>query len=185
MCTLWRNLSRVNTIKSSFYLDDTTRILIPTNMVRTSYLGKLRTRKQSTNRAVPERRTKRCSPRFRPSDRFCELSFRYLSPGSEGEKCRPLNHRWQIPFIHSTQITLSSNFLYIWQCSSFYFHLVLVSASWHGACAVAETFISEPLIMSCFVPYGTFWCILAQNRWHLRMRICWTNEIVYYLMSPY
>ena len=31
-------------------------------------------------------------PRFRPGDRFFELSFRYLSPGSEGEKCRPLDH---------------------------------------------------------------------------------------------
>ena len=41
---------------------------------------------------VPERRTKRCSPRFRSGDRFCELSFRYLSPGSEGKKCRPLDH---------------------------------------------------------------------------------------------
>ena len=60
-------------------------------------LGKLRMRKQYAKKAlpldvVPERRTKRCSPRFWPGDRFCEPIFRYLSPGSEGEKCRPLDH---------------------------------------------------------------------------------------------
>ena len=67
------------------------------NMVRPSLVGKLRMRRQNADRAVPldavlERRTKRCSPRFRPGDRFCEPSFRYLLPGSEGEKCRPLDH---------------------------------------------------------------------------------------------
>ena len=41
--------------------------------------------------AVPERCTKRYPPRFRPGDRFGELSFRYLLPGSEGEKCRSLD----------------------------------------------------------------------------------------------
>ena len=43
-------------------------------------LRKVSMRKQNTNRAVPldvvpERRTKRCSPRFRPGYRFCELNF--------------------------------------------------------------------------------------------------------------
>ena len=61
-------------------------------------LRKLRMRQQNTNRAVPldavpERRTERCSPGFRPGDRFCGPSVRYLSPGSEGEKCRPLRDR--------------------------------------------------------------------------------------------
>ena len=74
-----------------------TRIFFPTHMVRNSVQAKLRMRKQNSIRAVPldavpERRTERCSPRFRPGDRFCELSFRYLSPGREGEKCRPLDH---------------------------------------------------------------------------------------------
>ena len=51
----------------------------------------LRIRRQNTNRAVPldavpERRTKRCSPRFRPGHCFCELSLRYQSPGREEEK---------------------------------------------------------------------------------------------------
>ena len=57
-----------------------TRILLPTNMVRISSLGQLRMRKRNTNRAVPldavpERRTERCSQRFRPGDRFCELQI--------------------------------------------------------------------------------------------------------------
>ena len=58
-------------------------LLASTNMVRTSEHGELRMRKQNTNRAVPldampERRAERCSPRFQPGDRFCELSFKYL-----------------------------------------------------------------------------------------------------------
>ena len=54
---------------------------------------------------VPERRTERCSPRFRPGGRFCELRFRYPSSptGREGEISRPLDHMRQIPFIHSAQ----------------------------------------------------------------------------------
>ena len=56
-------------------------------------------RKQNANKAVPldalpERRTERCSLSFRPGGRFGgELRFRYLSPGSEEEKCLPLDHR--------------------------------------------------------------------------------------------
>ena len=32
-------------------------------------------------------------------------AFRYLQPtaGSEGEKCRPLDHMWQIPFVLTAQ----------------------------------------------------------------------------------
>ena len=46
-----------------------------TNMVRTSVLGELRMRQQNTKATVPldvvpERRTERCSPRFRPGGRF-------------------------------------------------------------------------------------------------------------------
>ena len=39
-----------------------------------------------------------------------EPSFRYLSPGIGGEKCRPLDHMWQIPFIHSVQFLVTSHF---------------------------------------------------------------------------
>ena len=56
-------------------------------------------RKQNTKTTVPpdvvpERRTERCSPRFRPGDRVCELSFRDQSSptGIEGEISRPLDH---------------------------------------------------------------------------------------------
>ena len=67
-------------------------------------------RKRNIKRAVsldvvPERLSKRCSQRFRPGDRFCGLSFRYLSPGSEEEKCRSL-HRVTDP-LHSLS---NSNF---------------------------------------------------------------------------
>ena len=108
-------LSRTNFNSDCFaYLLDPMRILFPTNMVRAQVQEILRMRKKNTNRAVPldavpERRTERCSPRFRPGDRFCEPSFRYLSPGIEGEKCRPLDHLWQIPFIHSARSIPGSN----------------------------------------------------------------------------
>ena len=39
-----------------------------------------------------------------------EPSFRYLSPGREGEKCRPLDHMGQIPFIHSDRFLIWNNF---------------------------------------------------------------------------
>ena len=90
--------------------------IFPMNMVRTSVQGKMRMRKQNAKTtvpldAVPERRTERCSPRFRPGGRFLgEPRFRYLSPGSEGEKCRPLDHLWQTPFIHSARFIRSSSF---------------------------------------------------------------------------
>ena len=97
---------------------DPMRIYFATNMVRMPVVGKLGMHKQCTKRAipldvVPERRTKRYSPRCRPGYRFCEPSFRYLLSGSEGEKCRPLDHRCQIPFIHSVRVFSGSN-LYIY-----------------------------------------------------------------------
>ena len=39
-----------------------------------------------------------------------EPRFRCLSPGREGEKCRPLDHMWQIPFIHSVRFVLLHHF---------------------------------------------------------------------------
>ena len=110
-------------------------------------------RKQDSKKAVPldvvpERRTKRCSPRFRPGDRFCELSFRYLSPGSEGEKRRPLDHMRQIPFIHSTRfISTSNSYIYrtVFQlfppCGAL--KCVLVRCIFDNCtCALGETIIS-------------------------------------------
>ena len=58
-------------------------------------------RKQNTKTtvplyAVPERRTEQCSPRFRPGDRFCELSFRYQSsPTGIRELKQPRRRRQQ------------------------------------------------------------------------------------------
>ena len=99
LLTFWGQVVRVNIVIGVRFLVDPTQIFLPMNMVRTSVLGKLRMRKQNTKTTVPldvvpERRTKRCSPRFRPGGRFCELRFRYQSSptGSEGEISRPLDH---------------------------------------------------------------------------------------------
>ena len=73
---------------------------------------------------VPERRTERFPPRFRPVGRFCELRFRYLSSSTdrEGEISRPLDHMRQIPFIHSV-------YIYITNCRQYCFSLLgLISA---------------------------------------------------------
>ena len=92
-------MAQVNLVIGVRFLVDPSQIFLPMNMVGTSVLGKLRMRKQNTKATVPldvvpERRTKRCSPRFRPGGRFCELRFRYQSSptGSEGEISRPLDH---------------------------------------------------------------------------------------------
>ena len=64
----------------------------------------------------------------------------------------------------------------------FFFHMVSSSVSWHGAdLSIAHAFLGQgwgPLLKSCFVPYGTFQCVLAQNRWYLRTRTYWTNDFV-------
>ena len=54
-------------------------------------MHKLKTKRAEPVDLMPERsiRTKRCSPRIRPGDRFCELSFTYLSSGWNEEKCWP------------------------------------------------------------------------------------------------
>ena len=138
-------------------------------MVRTLLLENLSMRKENTKKAVPldvvlERRTERCSPRFRPSDRFRDLRFRYLSPGSEGEKCRPLDHTRQIPFIHSSRFMECSNF-YIY--STVFFRLfppfgalkfVLVWCIFrHCACTLDQG--SEPLLKFCCKYLAQGWSI--------------------------
>ena len=110
---------------------------LPYGKIEISVLAKLRMRKQNTKRAVPldavpERRTKRCSPRFRPGDRFCGPSFRYLLPGSDGEKCRPLDHMRQIPFIHSTPLSIKRNSIYISQRFSYFILVVHSNVSLYG-----------------------------------------------------
>ena len=53
-----------------------------------------------------------------------EPSFRYLSPGREGEKCRPLDHTWQIPFVHSAGLIVGSN-------SYIYNSILVISCMWY------------------------------------------------------
>ena len=86
-------------------------------MVRTRVRGNLRMRKQNTKttvplEVVPERRTERFPPRFRPVGSLYELRFRYLSSptGREGEVSRPVDHVRQIPFIHLARVIDSTNF---------------------------------------------------------------------------
>ena len=57
-------------------------------------------RKQNTKTTVPldevpERRTERCSPRFRPGDRFCELRFRYQSSPTDSREFKQRRRRRQ------------------------------------------------------------------------------------------
>ena len=128
-------------------------------MVRTSLQGKLHMRKHITIRAapldaVPERRTKRCSPRFRPGDRFRELSFRYLSRSREGEKCRSLDHMKQTPFIHSSRFITSNNSLYI-------IHSVpVISFMWYTRCVLEQCIFDN-----CA-------CALAEFRTIIQVMLC-------------
>ena len=118
-------------------------------MVRASVLGKQRMRKKYSKRTVPldvvpERCTWRCSPRFRPGDHFCELRFRYQSSptGIKGEISRPLDHMWQISFIHSARLITSSNF------------------------DIYNT------VFWLFPPYGNNKCVLVLDIWQLHKRSC-------------
>ena len=120
----------------------------PTHMVRMFCSGKLRMRKQNAKTTVPldvvpERRTKRCSPRFRPGGRFCELSFRYQSSptGREGEISRPLDHMRHIPLIHSARFKCSTN------------------------CYIYTT------VFQVYRPNGTGKCVLVRCIWPLHMRL--------------
>ena len=131
--------------------------------------------KQNTSSAVPldavlGRRTERCSPRFRPGDRFCELSFRYLLPGCREmsapttyvtDSFHPLN-----PFrnlLHFLYIQLSVLIIY----SMWYIQVCLGTVH---VCLLQKYSIqgSEPLFKSCCVPYSAG--ANAQDRKHFRMR---------------
>ena len=96
---IWSQVARVNFVIGVRFLVDPDADISSHEYGRNFCLGKLRMRKQNTKTTVPldvvpERRTKRCSPRFRPGGRFCELRFRYQSSptGIEGEISRPLDH---------------------------------------------------------------------------------------------
>ena len=53
-----------------------------------------------------------------------EPSFRYLSPGREGEKCRPPDHTWQNPFVLSARLIIGSN-CYIYNST------LVISSMWY------------------------------------------------------
>ena len=115
-CPHEEKLAQVNAGDCALYLDDPTHIIF-TRIWQELCSGKLRMRKQNAKTTVPldvvpERRTKRFPPRFRPVGRFCELRFRYLSSptGREGEISRPLDHMRHIPLIHSARLIDGTNF---------------------------------------------------------------------------
>ena len=155
-------------------------------MVRTWVLRNLRMRKQNANKAVPldalpERRTERCSLRFRPGGRFWgELRFRYLSPGGEGDKYRPLDHRWQIPFVHSARFISSSKF-YIYRAISSVWYILLWLCILHiWQWRMHYWRVTYFKIQSHYLIHFVFHLVLAGAYWHkidvhLRMRICWTR----------
>ena len=69
-------------------------------------------RKQNTKTTVPldvvpERRTERFPPRFRPVGRFCELRFRYLSSptGREGGRDKSAPRPYETDPIHPLSST--------------------------------------------------------------------------------
>ena len=129
-------------------------------------------RKRNIKRAVPldvvpERRSKRCSPRFWPGDRFCGLSFRYLSPGSEEEKCRLLDHVTD-PF-HS----LSNSNFYISVtvlCYIGFLHLVPLNVSWYvqifqlRMCSCTNTHFK---VQSNQLSPGLLHMVRADAYWHI------------------
>ena len=108
-----------------------------------------------------------------------EPRFRYLSPGSEGEKCRALYHMRQTPFIHSARFLISSYFyIYVTVLKLFppfgTSSLSQNSANLTISHAVLQkhSFQSSKLsLTSRFVVHGTCCCILKQSRCHLRMRM--------------
>ena len=68
-------------------------------------MGKQNTKTTVPLDVVPERRTERYPPKFRPVGRFCEVRFIYLSSptGRDGEISLPLDHKRQILYPSSDQ----------------------------------------------------------------------------------
>ena len=141
---------------------------------RTSVLGELRMRQQKSNSTSG--RGARASyrtmlPEISARRSLLEASFRYLSPGSEGEKCRPLDHAWQNPFVHSARCMIGSNsYIYTTTFQLFppcgTFKCVLRWYTFNDCgCALAETFLFmvHSHHKSCVFPYSTRWCILVQD----------------------
>ena len=93
-------------------------------------------------------------------------------------------------YIHNCACALAETLvvipIYIAHPSSYFLHVVHSSVSRYGifdncACVLGEKLISRLIVKSHYsshVMFRTCWCLLAQNRCHLRMRICCANEIV-------
>ena len=150
-------------------------------------------RQQNTKATVPldvvsERRTERCSPRFRRGGCFwSQVSDTCRQAGREMLASRPYVTK---PFRNLGSINNWWQFLYIQQHSSYFLHVVRPSVSCGGAyLTIAHVLFAETLLVmaqshykSCVFPYGTRWCILAQNTWHPHMCTRCTNKIVCYLV---
>ena len=95
-------------------------------------------------------------------------SFGYPSPGREGEKCRPLDHMWQIPFVHSGQFVITS-YLYIYVKAHQQFHpcgrqrCVLVQYAYNKcARAISETRSSKFTTIIQVINFHTeYWQLFA------------------------
>ena len=114
-----------------------------------------------------------------------EPRFRPLSLGSDKEKCRPLDHTWQIRFIHSVQILTTDHFyIYIYQSTS------VISSKWYVKVYLGTVGIWQ--LRMYFAKTLSSWLItiiqviLSSMLQVLMSSYCalfWTNEIGYYL-SP-
>ena len=100
-----------------------------------------------------------------------EPSFRYLSPGIEGEKRRPLDRMWQIPFIHSVQFLITSHFYnYIYESvTGYFFHVVRKSASLHNrylTIALVPFKHTLPKVKNDYSRHFDFHTLRARSNWH-------------------
>ena len=88
------------------------------------------------------------------------------------------------PFRPLSSLNSWKQFLYIQQHSSYFLHVVRSSVSRSGAhlTTADALFMVHIYYKSCVFPYGTPWCILAQNTLHPRMCIHFTNKKVLYLV---
>ena len=91
---------------------------------------------------VPWRVSHDFGPRIAYTVSYCQIPVGTRS-GKEGEKCRPLDHIRQVPFVHhlSSQHTLSSSICTIFSVISFMWYLHCVLKHWtlvNYACALLE-----------------------------------------------
>ena len=98
-----------------------------------------------------------------------EPSFRYLSSGREGERCRALDHMKEIPFFHSARLKVSRILIYTQQCSSNFPHMVRSSvSSYFIYLTVAHALLQKEAVQGhshylCLVLFHT---VRAGEYWH-------------------